>query len=49
MCGCSEPFFPLFFPLDRCQENMSGLGQEGKNKTPVNQSVGKDESGGIEW
>lgn len=47
ICGCSEPFFPsLLFPLNRCQEKSSRLGQDGKNKTSVNQSVDKDESVG---
>ena len=37
---------PLLSPLNRCQEKSSRLGQDGKNKTLVNQSVDKDESVG---
>ena len=37
---------PLLFPLNRCQEKSSRLGQDRKNKTLVNQSVDEDESVG---
>lgn len=40
-----NPFFSSFSLWIRCQENISRLGQEGRNKSPGNPSVGKDEWG----